>query len=238
MSFSPILLLHICAGTTGVLSGFVAVFLRKGSRAHGFIGTIFFVAMLGLGSSGAYLALLKSEPGNFLGGTLTCYLVATSWRTATAKRREAKPGIFDWVAFLIVSAAVVSETALAFKAFSSPTGMAYGYPAWPYLLFGSVGFLAATGDIRMLMRGGISGTQRVARHLWRMCFALFIAAGSVFLARPHLFPAILRTTGVLALLSFLPLILMVFWLIRIRIGRASRRKPVLQGSLPTPSAAV
>jgi hypothetical protein len=68
----------------------------------------------------------------------------------------------------------------------------------------------------MLMRGEVSGTQRIARHLWRMCFGLFIAASSVFLARQHLFPAFVRKSGVLYLLSFLPLILMIYWLVRIR----------------------
>jgi hypothetical protein len=67
----------------------------------------------------------------------------------------------------------------------------------------------------MLVRGGISGARRIARHLWRMCFAFFIAAASVFLARQQLFPALLRRTGVLVLLSFLPLLLMIFWLIRV-----------------------
>jgi len=53
----------------------------------------------------------------------------------------------------------------------------------------------------MMVRGGISGTKRLARHLWRMCFALFIASASVFLARPHLFPAIFRKSGLLVLLT-------------------------------------
>ena len=82
----------------------------------------------------------------------------------------------------------------------------------------------------MLVRRGISGTQRTARHLWRMCFALFVASASVFLARAHLFPAVLQKTGALVLLSFLPLILMVFWLIRIRIAKASTRKTITPGA--------
>jgi cell division protein FtsW (lipid II flippase) len=73
------------------------------------------------------------------------------------------------------------------------------------------------------MHRPIDGTQRLARHLWRMCFALFIASMSVFLARQHLFPAILRTTGVLYVLSFSPLLLMIFWLIRIRVANAFKR---------------
>jgi uncharacterized membrane protein len=228
MSFSPILLLHICSGTTGVVSGFVAVFLRKGSRGHRMIGNVFFIAMLALGGSGAYMAVLKSQVPNVLGGVLTCYMVATAWMTA--RRREGEPGIFDRVALLTILAVAATEWTLGFEAITSPTGIKYGYPAWPYFIFGSVALLAATGDVRMLVRRGISGTQRTARHLWRMCFALFVASASIFLARPHLFPALLRKTGVLALLSFLPLILMVFWLIRIRISRASTKRAIPRGA--------
>jgi hypothetical protein len=82
-----------------------------------------------------------------------------------------------------------------------------------------VALIAATGDIRMLARHGISGTQRIARHLWRMCFAFFIASASIFLARAHLFPAFMRSTGLLYLLSMFPLLMMVFWLLRIRFAR-------------------
>jgi hypothetical protein len=60
-----------------------------------------------------------------------------------------------------------------------------------------------------------------------MCFGWFIASGSLFLARPHLFPVFMRKTGALVLLGILPLILMIFWLFRVRFAaRQSRnRKP-------------
>jgi hypothetical protein len=89
----------------------------------------------------------------------------------------------------------------------------------------TVVMLAGAGDVRMLVRG-LSGTQRLARHLWRMCFALFIASGSIFIARPHLFPALLRKTNILLLLGVLPLILLIFWLIRLRFTKAYTGKPV------------
>jgi len=87
---------------------------------------------------------------------------------------------------------------------------------------GLVALLAATGDVRMIVLRGIAGTQRIARHLWRMCFALFIASASIFLARQHLFPAFMRRTGMLMLLSFLPLGLLIYWMIRVRVGKARR----------------
>jgi hypothetical protein len=71
----PLLALHIAAGTLGMLSGFVAIFFRKGSRRHGIAGNVFVISMLILSASGVYLALVKSQLGNVSGGILTFYLV-------------------------------------------------------------------------------------------------------------------------------------------------------------------
>lgn len=232
MRFSPILILHICAGTIGCLSGAVAVSLRKGSRRHALAGIVFVISMLSLAASGAFMALMKSQPGNVLGGTVTFYLVATAW--LTAKRREGAPGIFDWGALLLVSALAAVALTWAVEAATSPTGLKLGYPPGPYFLLGSVALLATIGDVRMMVRGGIAGTQRIARHLWRMCFAWFIASSSIFLARQQLFPAIMRKTGALFLLSFMPLMLMIFWLIRVRFKNVSR-KMGLVAVTPEPS---
>jgi hypothetical protein len=220
---SPILFLHILAGTLGMLSGFVAAFLRKGSRRHGIAGKVFVIAMLSLSASGVYLAIMKSQPGNILGGTLTFYLVGTAWMTAR-RTDNAEPGIFDWGALLVVLAVAASQITFGLEAAFSQTGLKYDYPPWPYFFMGSVALLAVIGDVRMLVRNGISGAQRIARHLWRMCFALFIAASSIFLARQHIFPAILQRTGVLYFLSFLPLLLMIFWMLRVRFTNAFKSK--------------
>lgn len=217
----PILVLHIIGGTLGVLSGFVAAFLRKGSRQHALAGNVFVVSMLTMASAGVFLAVMKSQPGNILGGTLTFYLAATAWMTA--KRRTQETGLVDWGALVLVLAIAAVEMTWGSQAAMSSTGLKYDYPPGPYFFMGSVATLAAAGDFRLLMHNGISGTQRIARHLWRMCFAFFIAAASVFLARQHLFPEIMRKTGALIVLSFLPLALMIFWLIRIRVVNAYKR---------------
>jgi hypothetical protein len=112
----------------------------------------------------------------------------------------------------------------ALEAAKSPTGLKHGYPPGVYVFLGSVALLSVARDIRMLARGSVSGIRRIARHLWRMCFALFIAASSIFLARQQIFPALLRKTGILFLLSILPLILMIFWLVRVSFTSAYKRK--------------
>jgi uncharacterized membrane protein len=214
----PLLVLHIVAGTLGMLSGFVAVFLRKGSRQHALAGSVFVIAMLTLSATGVSLALIKSQPGNVLGGALTFYLVATAWRTA--RRRDGAPGMFDGIALLVVCAIGAVNLTYGLEAATSQAGLKYGYSLGPYFFLGSIAVIAAVGDVRMLVRKGISGTPRIARHLWRMCFALFVAAASIFLARQHLFPAFLRKTGALYFLSLLPLLLLIFWLLRVRFANS------------------
>lgn len=210
----PLLVLHICGGLLGLLSGAMAMSFLKGPRAHGIAGRVFVVSMLSMSAAGVLLAVMKSQPGNIVGGTLTFYLVATSWMTA--RRRDRETGAFDWVALLLVGALAAFEVTRGLEAAMSPTGMKYDYPPGPYFFMGSVAVLAAAGDIRMFVRSGVSGPQRIARHLWRMCFALFIASSSLFLARQQLFPELMRKTGLLIMLSFLPLGSMIFWIIPVR----------------------
>jgi hypothetical protein len=63
------------------------------------------------------------------------------------------------------------------------------------------------------------GGPPLARHLWRMCFAPFIAAGSFFSIRSRVAKILPEpfTTGPMRALPILPLFgAMVYWLWRVR----------------------
>jgi hypothetical protein len=102
-----------------------------------------------------------------------------------------------------------------------------GVPVGMHFFMGSVMLLAAAGDIRMLVRGGVFGAKRIVRHLWRMCFGLFVATGSFFLGQQQVFPAWLRQTNVLFVPALLPLVLLMFWLFRVWFTTAYRKKAVV-----------
>ncbi len=119
--------------------------------------------------------------------------------------------------------------AYGLEAAKSPTGSIGGVPAGMSFFLGSVALLAAAGDIRMLLRGGIYGTSRIVRHLWRMCFALFVATGSFFIGQQRVFPLWLRGSKLLFILGVLPLPLLIFWLFRVLFTNAYKRKPALGG---------
>jgi uncharacterized membrane protein len=234
---SPLLPLHISAGIVGILSGAAAMSFRKGSARHALAGRVFVIAMLTLAASAVYLALMKHQMGNVLGGTFTFYLVATAWMTA--RRGDGKTGIFDWIALLIPllvgTALLILGLEVVYGHAKSPAGVPIGM----YFFMGSVMLLAAAGDIRMLVRGGVFGAKRIVRHLWRMCFGFFIATRSFFLGQQQVFPAWLRGSSVLFIPALLPLALLIFWLFRVRFTNAYQAKSMPSGgdvfSLPRPT---
>lgn len=95
-------------------------------------------------------------------------------------------------------------------------------PAFPFFLFGIAGVLGGAGDLRMIRSAALRGAPRLARHLWRMCFALFIAALSFFIGQADEFPEARRIFPLLALPVLVPLLGMTYWLWRIRIRRRLR----------------
>ena len=138
MSSSPLLLVHICGGGIGLLSGAVAMTFRKGTRGHRVAGNVFFVSMLCMAGAGAYMALTRSETGNVLGGVLAFYLVATGWMTVI--RREGETGIFDWVAFLAALAVGAVIVTFGIEAAMSPTGTKAGHTGGHAFLLWFAGF--------------------------------------------------------------------------------------------------
>ena len=181
MTYSPTLLVHICAGTLGLLSGTVAIIVKKGSRRHVLAGRVFVASMLTMAAFAVYIAAVRHDPNNVSGGILTFYLVGTAW--LTARRRDGETSRFDWVVLLIPLALGTLTWLHGIKIVRSGASSENGVPVGMTFFMGTIMLLAATGDIRMMLRGGVFGTQRIARHLWRMCFGLFIAAGSFFLGR-------------------------------------------------------
>ena len=231
MTYSPILLAHICAGSVGLLSGTAALSFRKGSPRHVLAGKIFVASMLTMAVGAVYLAIIKHQPNNIGGGIITFYLIATAW--LTARRKPGETSRLDWIALLIPLVLGILSWMNGIHLVRSGADSQDGVPVGMTFFMGSICLLAAAGDVRMLLRGGLVGTARIARHLWRMCFGLFIAAGSFFMGpnnRPlrlltsvgigrHL-PAALFSTNVYLALSVAPLLLLIFWLIRVRLTTA------------------
>jgi len=226
MTYTPMLIVHIAGGVIAVLTGFTALVVRKGSRLHRRTGDVFVISMLFMASAGAYIALRKSQPFNVFAGTLTFYLVATA--ALVVMRKPKQNGRLEIAFMLVALAAGITAIVLALQAHKK--GSVIGYS-----VFAAIALLSAAGDIRMLVRGGVAGAQRLVRHIWRMGFALFVAAGSFFLGtagdpvmrksglRATLFTKEIRATHLPQLPVLIIVVLTLFWLIRVRFPNAYRK---------------
>jgi uncharacterized membrane protein len=223
MSISPFLLIHICTAMVGLLSGAMAVVFPKGSGWHAAAGNVFFVSMLGMSSSAAYIAtFLRPNHLNLMMGLLTFYLVATAW--LAAKRRDGKIGLVDWGALLFILADGAAGVTWGLQAAASQAGTKDGMAPAFYFTFGTIALLCAAADIRMIVQGGFTGGRRIARHLWRMCFALWIAAMSLYPGQAKLFPKALRDTNLLIVPQLLLIVFTIWSLYRVlRRSKAKRR---------------
>jgi len=214
-----VLSIHIAAGGLAIVLGAAALLTKKGGTIHRRSGLLFVGAMLALGISAAVLGYRKSGPtnGNVFGGLMTIYFVVTALLTVRPVSRWTR-----WINLAALPVAVVLaifDILGGVKAFHSPGGSLNGAP-FPMLFFlATVMTLAAAGDVRILRFGPHTGGPRLARHLWRMCFALFIAAGSFFSIRARvakILPGPFTTTPMRMLPILLVFVAMFYWLWKVR----------------------
>ena len=214
---TAILVAHIAAGLMAIVAGTLAVSGRKGGALHARAGTWFFAAMLVLGLSAAILEPFRTPtPGSPVGGLMVCYFVATSW--FAARRRDGRTGKFEIgaCAIALLAGAVIVWSGLVGDA-STPAGRG------PVIIFGAVCLLAGLHDLNAILRSPLSGRQRISRHLWRMCVAFFIATGSFFLGQQDALPAAVRGSAWMFVPAFAPILIMLFWLARLRFAKAIAR---------------
>lgn len=213
------LLIHIATGGLALVFGAVALLVKKGGSIHRRAGVVFVYAMLAMGISASIL-------GDVVGGLLSAYFVVTALTTV---RRESQ--WTRWTnngALALVVILLVGTWSTGVQAFRTP-GLSSG--GVPYRTIGVMSFflgvcmsLAAIGDVRVMRFGALKGAPRLKRHLWRMCIALFIAAGSFFSIRervarvlPDPFPSLpMRILPILVVFAA-----MLYWLWKLRGRRAS-----------------
>ncbi|HXI87756.1 MAG TPA: hypothetical protein VNH64_09875 [Parvularculaceae bacterium] len=215
-------ILHIGGGALALISGTIAVFARKGAPLHRAAGTVFFVSMLIMATFAIYLGFVR--PGQIVNvfiGVFVIYLVATAW--LTVQRKDGAAGLAEKIALFFAMCLCAPFMILSFQMATGMkplfhTAFALEGPIMIALyVMTSVLAIAAIGDAKVVLTGGISGAPRIARHLWRMCLALTMATGSAFTnGFARLLPGPYHVPPAFFFPQFLPLALLFFWIIRVR----------------------
>jgi uncharacterized membrane protein len=226
--------LHVTAGVLSLPLGYLALYAAKGGRVHRRSGLLFVGTMLTMSTLGATLAIAhhKTPEVNVPAALLTFYFVLTS---LTAVRPIAGWSRRYDVALLVV-VLVVAVVDLSFGAKAVALGgQWHGVPAFPFFMFGVVGLIAVRGDVRILRSGALRGAPRLARHLWRMSFALLVA--SLSLGQVKVLPKVIRSGPVLAIPPLVVLVTMLYWLWRVRARRSTRGIVLVRERAPMPEQA-
>jgi uncharacterized membrane protein len=224
------LVIHISAGGMGILTGGAALTVRKGERPHRAFGNAFVLAMMTMSvaaSSLATVAVLEghaSQMANVFAGIFAFYLAVTAW--LTVKRPEGTIGRAERVGLFVACGIAGLCLFGLIRRLNGPSPDDNGVPAAASMIFALVAVLVAGLDLKVVLRGGIAGVPRIARHLWRMCVSLFIATGSFFLGQQKDMPASVQGSPVLIVLGFAPLVAMIFWLFWVRRAAWSGRQTI------------
>jgi len=223
--------IHIAAGGLAIILGAIALSVKKGGTIHRRSGMLFVYAMLVMGTTASILEFLKSAAiTNIVAALMAIYFVGTALTTVRPPTRWTR--IINIAALTVASGLALLSFVGGLKAVRAP-GLSSG--GVPFRTIGVMSFILATvllmsaiGDVRVMLFGSPTGGKRLARHLWRMCFALFIAAGSFFSIR-HRVAKILPEPFTTGPMRALPIVLlfgaMFYWLWRVRrpLAAAHRR---------------
>lgn len=219
--------IHILAGALAIILGAIALLASKGAILHRRSGVVFVYAMLTMGSTGSILATKEGLTNiNVLGGFMSTYFVVTAFTTV-------RP-VSVWTRRLNLIAIAIGLLVgliwiwLGVRAATSPQLAIPFFMVFSAFLVGTAMLLGVAGDVRVIRSGIPRGRARIARHLWRMCFALFIAVGS-FIAIPDrvaaLLPDVFATPMMRGAAVGLVFFAMFYWLWRIRGREFAGRLP-------------
>ena len=210
-TFLPV---HIVSAVLALVFGYVALFAGKGSSLHRKAGMLFVYAMVVMSLTAALIAAVKPDRGSIIAGLLTFYFVLTSLMTVKQLPWHRQISMFAMVwGFVLGLFAIWAGWWLAQR----------GRPeAAPMLIFSALSIGAAIGDWKMLQAGGLQGRARIKRHLWRMCFAMWVAAASFFWGPPNRVPELIRYPLVFPIPVLAPIAVMLYWLWKTRGRRAVR----------------
>ena len=221
-----LLSIHVVAGGLAVLLGFAALFVKKGGTIHRRSGMLFVVAMIVMGVTASILEFIQSAAvANVVAAILSLYFVGTALTTVRPPSRWTR--VVNVVALTVAIGLVFAAIVGGLQSLNTP-GLSSG--GVPFRTIGVMSFvlaaallMAAAGDVRIMRFGALRGGPRLARHLWRMCFALFIAAGSFFSIRERV-AKILPEPFTSGPMRALPIVVlfgsMFYWMWRVRRRRA------------------
>ncbi|WP_105169074.1 hypothetical protein [Pseudoalteromonas sp. T1lg23B] len=213
MEQSMMLVGHIVAGTIAIFAGYIALFSQKGGKRHIKAGHWFVATMVLMTISGVVVAYIKPMTISVIAGVFTLYLVLTA--LAVFRGEMQRNSGLNYVLMCVALTIGLYGFYCVYLVSQSPMGRFQGFAAEPFIMFAVIAIVSAVLDFRYIKVKEISQRSRLTRHVWRMCFAMFIAVGSFVEQGLKRVSEDIRHFPLIEYADLIILLLMLYWLVRV-----------------------
>jgi len=196
--FQIVRIIHILNGAVALVIAPLAMMTAKGGLWHRRWGKIYFWAMFGVAVTAVVMCFIRSGLFLFLVAVFSFYLALTGYRVLKRKKPGDRPGLLDWTATAAMLLAGI------FLVASGGVSTSLGSQHWVRIVFGALGLLLSTSDIRRFFKPSVNKRAWWFEHMTRFLGA-YIATVTAFsvvnfnflpdLAR-WLWPTIIGVTGI------------------------------------------
>jgi uncharacterized membrane protein len=175
---TPLLIIHIIAGFTALLTGIVALATQKGGSKHRIAGLGFFWAMVGILITALALATIRPNVFLFLVGVFSFYMAFTGYRIMHIGK-TAKGQAPAWPDKLVSGITLMAGLFMLFCGFANISTFTFALQPL-FIIFGCVTIGFSFSDLLRYHRGMAHKNAWLILHIGRMCGA-FIATVTAFL---------------------------------------------------------
>jgi hypothetical protein len=191
--FITLLALHILCGSVSLICAGGALSATKGETWHRRFGRFFFYGMTGIFITALPMAMIKLNLFLFVIAFFSYYLAFTGWRFA--KNESGKPAMVDWLVSTLML--IIGMTMLVIAWYLHKSNATH---AATLTVFGMIGVLLSRGNLKLYLRGGTQGNERLVQHFTSMIGATIAAVTAFLVTTVHLQPAIILWLGPTVLL--------------------------------------
>lgn len=199
--FTILLIIHIIAGSIGLLTGTINIIKKKGDKAHKSVGKFFFYSMLINGFAGFIMSLIHRNDFLLIVAVFSIYMVATGQRFLSLKQlhKEQKPKTIDWI--LTYTMLVFAFLFITYGSYLLINKVNFGIVL---LVFGVVSCLMAIKDIKVYKGNIKEKNYWLLLHIQRMVGSYIAALTAFIVVNNHFLPGIVG--WLLPTVIFTPLI--------------------------------
>lgn len=199
--FTILLIIHIIAGSIGLLTGTINIIKKKGDKAHKSVGKFFFYSMLINGFAGLIMSLIHRNDFLLIVAVFSIYMVATGQRFLSLKQlhKEQKPKTIDWI--LTYTMLVFAFLFITYGSYLLINKVNFGIVL---LVFGVVSCLMAIKDIKVYKGNIKEKNYWLLLHIQRMVGSYIAALTAFIVVNNHFLPGIVG--WLLPTVIFTPLI--------------------------------